>query len=108
MIGHIVRLTLENHGMSCMAAHNGVEALRLLHEEQPDAAVLDINMPEKDGYEVLESIRAERLPIPVVLLTAYQHEKDVLRGFRLGADDYVLKPFNPIELVARLNRLLNR
>jgi DNA-binding response OmpR family regulator len=61
-----------------------------------------------DGYEVLAAIRAEDLPVRVLLLTARQQESDILRGFTLGADDYVVKPFSPMELVARLKRLLSR
>jgi two-component system alkaline phosphatase synthesis response regulator PhoP len=63
-------------------------------------------MPGVDGFEVLSAIRSEDLPIQVVLLTARQQEHDVLRGFQLGADDYLVKPFSPPELLARINRLL--
>jgi DNA-binding response OmpR family regulator len=61
-----------------------------------------------DGYEVLAAIRAENLPVRVLLLTARQQESDIIRGFTLGADDYVVKPFSPLELVARLKRLILR
>jgi len=61
-----------------------------------------------DGYQVLSSIRAEKLPVRVVLLTARQQETDIIRGFTLGADDYIVKPFNPLELAARLKRLLRK
>jgi two-component system alkaline phosphatase synthesis response regulator PhoP len=71
----------------------------------PHAAVLDVNMPGMDGFEILSAIRKDGLPVRVVMLTARQHESDVLRGFNLGADDYVVKPFNPLELAARLKRL---
>jgi len=65
-------------------------------------------MPGMDGYEVLSAIRAEQIPSQVMLLTARQQENDVLRGFQLGADDYLVKPFNPLELVARIKRLLRQ
>jgi CheY-like chemotaxis protein/HPt (histidine-containing phosphotransfer) domain-containing protein len=107
--GHVlavVRTSLESYGMECRTASNGHEALRLARERIPHAAVLDVNMPGMDGFGVLAAIRAEDLPIRVVLLTARQLEADILRGFNLGADDYVVKPFNPMELVARLKRLL--
>jgi len=65
-------------------------------------------MPGMDGYQVLAAIRAESLPLRVVLLTARQQENDVIRGFALGADDYVVKPFSPLELAARLKRLLRK
>jgi len=71
-------------------------------------AVLDVNMPQADGYEVLTAIRAENLPTMVVMLSARQQEPDILRGFQLGADDYLIKPFNPLELVARVKRLLRQ
>src|SRR5207237_1165152 len=102
----VVRSALQNIGMDCRSAANGPEALRQVRELVPHAAVLDVNMPGMDGYEVLAAIRKENLPVRVVMLTARQHETDVLRGFELGADDYVVKPFNPLELIARLKRLL--
>ena len=72
------------------------------------AAILDVNMPGMDGYEVLAALRAENLPVRVMLLTARQRESDIIRGFTLGADDYVVKPFSPMELVARLKRLIQK
>jgi len=102
----VVGTALRNFGMSCQFANNGAEALRLIREEKPHAAVLDVNMPELDGYRVLAAVRAENLPVRVMLLTARQREDDVLRGFQMGADDYLIKPFSPLELIARLRRLL--
>jgi two-component system, cell cycle response regulator DivK len=104
----LIGSTLENYGMSCRAVANGAEALRAIREEQPHIAVLDVNMPGLDGYEVLAAVRAEELPTRVVMLTARQQEKEIVRGFELGADDYLTKPFNPFELAARLKRLLRR
>ena len=104
----MVGSTIENYGMQCRRATNGEDALRLIRETRPQVAVLDINMPGMDGYEVLAAIRAENLPVLVVLLTARQREGDILRGFQLGADDYLVKPFNPLELVARIKRLVRR
>jgi DNA-binding response OmpR family regulator len=102
----VVRGALQNMGMECRSAASGPEALKMVRELCPHAAVLDVNMPGMDGFEILSAIRQEGLPVKVVMLTARQHETDVLRGFNLGADDYVVKPFNPLELVARLKRLL--
>jgi len=102
----LVGTTLQNYGMSCHAADNGLAALNLIRSEQPHVAVLDVNMPVMDGYEVLAAIRAEKIPSRVILLTSLGQEKDILRAFNMGADDYVTKPFNPFELVARLKRLL--
>jgi DNA-binding response OmpR family regulator len=99
---------LGNYGMHCQTAANGKDALCLIREVRPHAAVLDVNMPGADGYEVLSAIRAENLPTQVVMLSARRQEPDVLRGFQLGADDYLSKPFNPLELVARLKRLLRQ
>ncbi len=102
----LVANSLQNFGMECETAADGPSAAETARRFRPQAAVLDLNMPGMDGYEVLAAIRAERLPIRVLLLTARQQESDVLRGFTLGADDYVVKPFSPLELVARLKRLL--
>ena len=102
----LVRTALQNFGMECYMAADGPSALDTIRRQRPHAAVLDVNMPEMDGYEVLAAIRREGIPIRVLLLTARQQEGDVLRGFALGADDYVVKPFSPMELVARLRRLL--
>jgi two-component system cell cycle response regulator DivK len=102
----LVCSALENFGMHCRLAASGPEALEAVRVYRPHAAVLDVNMPGMDGFEVLAAIRAENIPVRVILLTARQQDDDVLRGFSLGADDYVMKPFNPMELVARLQRLL--
>jgi two-component system cell cycle response regulator DivK len=104
----LVRSALQNFGLECETANNGRAALELIRKNPPQAAVLDVNMPGMDGYEVLGAIRADGLPMKVLLLTARQQEGDVIRGFSLGADDYVVKPFGPMELVARLKRLLSR
>jgi DNA-binding response OmpR family regulator len=102
----VVRNALQSLGMECRSANSGPEALRMIRELCPHAAVLDVNMPGMDGFEVLAAIRQADLPLKVIMLTARQHERDVLRGFELGADDYVVKPFNPMELAARLKRFL--
>jgi len=102
----VVRSALENAGIKCRMASTGPEALQILRDCRPCAAVLDINMPGMDGYEVLSAARLEAIPVRVLLLTARQQEADITRGFTLGADDYLIKPFNPPELVARLRRFL--
>lgn len=103
----IVRATLENEGWRCHVAENGVEALALAGRVRPAAVIVDVNMPGRDGFEVLAELRGRRATrdVPVLLLTARHQEIDVLRGFDLGAADYVVKPFNPLELAARLKRL---
>ncbi|MGB9457778.1 MAG: response regulator [Bryobacteraceae bacterium] len=102
----VIRTALQKFGIQCRLAASGPEALEEIRVHRPPAAVLDVNMPEMDGFEVLAAIRAENIPVRVILLTARQQDHDVLRGFSLGADDYIVKPFNPLELVARLKRLL--
>lgn len=104
----LVRASLQNFGMDCEAASDGPAALASIRATRPHAAVLDVNMPGMDGYAVLSAVRSDELPVRVLLLTARQQEADILRGFTLGADDYVIKPFSPMELVARLKRLLGR
>ena len=104
----LVRTALANFGMECYTAVDGPSALDAVRRYRPNAAVLDVNMPGMDGYEVLSAVRGEEIPVRVLLLTARQQESDVIRGFTLGADDYVVKPFSPMELVARMKRLLWR
>jgi DNA-binding response OmpR family regulator len=104
----LLRTTLQNYGMQCETVNNGSDALRLIRREKPQVVVLDVNMPGMDGYEVLSAVRAEKIPSLVILVTARRQEKDILRGFQLGADDYLVKPFNLLELVARIRRLLRR
>jgi CheY-like chemotaxis protein len=107
-IRSLVRVTLQDYGMECCVAASGAEALQMIRDHEPHAAVLDVNMPGMDGYLVLAAVREEKLPVRVVLLTARRHENDISRGFTLGADDYVVKPFNVVELIARLKRLFRR
>ena len=101
---------LEKEGLEVVRYDNGKEAYEAALEAVPDLVILDIKMPGMDGFEVLERLR--RTPayasIPIILLTSMGSEADVVRGFSLGADDYVLKPFSPVELSARVWRLLRR
>jgi CheY-like chemotaxis protein len=108
MVLALVRTAVENFAMECIEAADGAAALDLARSRRPDVVVLDIMMPGMDGYQVLEAIRKENLPARVLLLTGRQQESDILRGFSLGAADYVVKPFSPMELVARIKRLLLR
>jgi DNA-binding response OmpR family regulator len=94
--------------MECQVVVDGRKALEATRRWRPQVAILDVNMPGMDGYEVLAALRAENLPVRVMLLTARQRESDIIRGFTLGADDYVVKPFSPMELVARLKRLIQK
>jgi two-component system, cell cycle response regulator DivK len=109
-IGALLTATLRRTGAECRLARSGPEALALVHELVPDALILDVNMPGMDGFEVLTNLRADTLTarIPVVLLTARQQESDVLRSFSCGTSDYITKPFNPMEVTARIARYLTR
>jgi len=100
---------MSREGYKVLEAEDGEEALDILFEsgKKVDLVVLDVMMPKYDGWFVLERIR-EFMTIPVVMLTARSDEYDQLKGFKLGADDYVTKPFSPSVLVARVNKLLSR
>ena len=106
----IVRRALERNGMTCEVASSGRTALALIAKVKPCAAVLDVHMPTMDGFEILSHMKSiiELAHTPVILLTACEKEADVIRAFSLGADDYVCKPFNPMELTIRLMRVIGR
>jgi CheY-like chemotaxis protein len=106
----LLNATLSRHGMVCHVADNGGAALEFIRRERPDAVVLDVGMPCLDGFQVLAAVKQDPSlnSIQVVLLTGRQAEVDILQGFGLGADDYLVKPFSPMELAARLKRLLAR
>jgi DNA-binding response OmpR family regulator len=103
----LVRAALERAGMEVVEAANGREALRRFYETPPSAIVLDIRMPELDGWQVLERVR-ELSDIPVLMLSANDTELDKVRGLRQGADDYLTKPFGRQELIARIEALMRR
>lgn len=106
----IVRAVVTQNAMTCHVARDGREAIARAAELLPNVIILDVNMPYRDGFEVLQALRedARTAAIPVLMLTSLQQEADVMKGFRLGADDYVVKPFNPMELLARVKRLVRR
>ncbi len=97
-------------GMDCLEAEHGRAAMDLLKQEQPHAAILEVVMPGLDGFQVLAEVRRtpELATLPVAMLSLRQSESDVLRGFGLGADDYITKPFSPMEVAARVQRLVAR
>lgn len=103
-----LRNNLEIAGHRVEVAGEGRTALRLIRERRPDLVVLDLGLPELDGYRVLQTIRGEGLTTPVIILTARSEEADKVLGFRLGADDYVTKPFSVLELIERVSALLRR
>ena len=106
----LVAFRLERAGYDIVRARDGEEALQLAAEHVPDLAVLDVMMPKLNGYEVTQRIRQDDATsdMPVILLTARVQEADVERGFQVGADDYLKKPFSPQELRARVQSILGR
>jgi len=102
-----IRLNLELEGYRVSEASNGLEALDKVRKELPDLVLLDVMMPEMDGFEALERIR-EISNVPVIMLTVKAEEEDKVRGLELGADDYVTKPFSPRELSSRIKAVLRR
>ena len=102
-----IRFNLQNEGYEVICGYNGAEAVALVQKESPDLVVLDVMMPEMDGFTACSRIR-EISDIPVILLTARTDDMDKLLGFDHGADDYLTKPFNILELKARIRALLRR
>jgi len=103
----LIRLELTEQGFRVIGAADGEEALRLFEQQRPDVVVLDIMMPDMSGLEVMRRLR-ERANTPVILLTGRDRDEDKVRGLELGADDYLVKPFNPQELTARVRAVLRR
>jgi two-component system KDP operon response regulator KdpE len=106
-MARFIRLNLEHDGFRVVEAHRGLEAIHQLRDAMPDVVILDVMMPDLDGFEVLKMIR-EISNVPVIMLTAKGEEDDRVRGLELGADDYVTKPFSPRELVSRVRAVLRR
>lgn len=100
----------EYEGHEVREAEDGHEGIELAESFRPDVIFLDVKMPGLDGFEVLERLRKDHRfsSVPVIMLTSMGQEADIVRAFRMGADDYVLKPFSPTELSARVRRLLTR
>ena len=106
-IRNIVRTYLENAGFVAICVDNGPEALTLAREHNPDLIILDLNLPGMDGTEVAARVRQES-DVYILMLTARSEESDRVAGLRIGADDYLTKPFSPRELVARVEAILRR
>src|SRR5262249_7921642 len=109
-ITKVVRGYLEQASYAVLTAHDGATALRVLRAEQPDLLVLDLMLPDRDGWEITRQIRADtrRAATPIIMLTARVEDTDKIVGLELGADDYITKPFNAREVVARVRALLRR
>jgi DNA-binding response OmpR family regulator len=106
-ITSILKLYLSRDGYEVLTAYAGNEALRLAREMHPDIIILDLLLPELDGFQVCRILRAES-DVPIIMLTAKTAEQDRIKGLDLGADDYVSKPFSPRELAARVRAVLRR
>lgn len=102
-----IRLNLEHDGFQVIEAHKGGPVLDMIRTQLPDLVLLDIMLPDIDGFELLRLIR-EANSVPVIMLTAKGEEEDRVRGLELGADDYITKPFSPRELVSRVKAVLRR
>jgi two-component system alkaline phosphatase synthesis response regulator PhoP len=103
----VVRAYLEQAGFDVLVAYDGKKALHIARHDKPDLVVLDLMLPEMDGWDVCRALRKES-DVPIIMLTARVEETDKLVGLELGADDYVTKPFSPRELAARVRSVLRR
>lgn len=106
-IARLVRDYLQQAGFAVLEAADGLSALSLARSEQPDMVVLDLGLPEMDGLDVTRRLRANS-SVPIIMLTARSEESDRIVGLELGADDYIVKPFSPKELVARIRAVMRR
>jgi len=103
-----VRIYLEKDGFSVISYTDGLEAVEGIRASGPELVVLDVMLPGMDGFEVCKTLRAEKNNVPIIMLTAKDEEIDKIIGLELGADDYLTKPFNPRELIARIKAVLRR
>ena len=109
---HIVRLmqvNLERQGYNVQTARNGAQALARIRQNRPAMLISDVMMPEMDGFELLRNVRADASlqDLPVIMLTAKSQDGDILRGYERGADMYLTKPFNPMELITFVKRIFD-
>ena len=109
-IVEVIKDTLETKGFQVVAAYDGEEAVKKVYEESPDLLILDVKMPKMDGYEVVKNLKEDAIHshLPIIMLTAKGQMKDKIDGFGAGIDDYMTKPFNSFELVARIESILRR
>jgi two-component system alkaline phosphatase synthesis response regulator PhoP len=109
-IVRLVQSYLERAGYQVLTAQNGETALHTIRRERPDLIVLDLMLPDRDGWEITRMVRSDPTlaPLPIIMLTARVEDTDKIIGLELGADDYIAKPFNPHEVVARVRAVLRR
>lgn len=106
-IVNAIEIYLSNEGYNVIKAYNGLECIKMLNEKIIHLVILDIMMPIVDGIQTLKKIR-ENNTIPIIMLSAKSEDEDKIEGLNLGADDYITKPFNPLELIARVNSGIRR
>lgn len=106
-IADLIEVYLKNDGYTVYKYYNGIDALKCIHEIQLDLAILDVMLPDIDGFHICQKIR-EKFYYPVIMLTAKVEDGDKIMGLTLGADDYITKPFNPLEVIARVKTQLRR
>jgi DNA-binding response OmpR family regulator len=106
-MSRFIRLNLEHDGFRVSEVYRGMQAIEAIRSQLPDLVLLDVMLPDLDGFEVLKLIREVNL-VPVIMLTAKGEEEDKVKGLELGADDYITKPFSPRELVSRVRAVLRR
>lgn len=109
-IVRLVRSYLEQSGYQVLTAFDGADALQAIRRDRPDLVVLDVMLPHQDGWEITRAVRGDPAlaPTPIIMLTARVEDTDRIIGLELGADDYIAKPFNPREVVARVRAVLRR
>ncbi len=107
-IADLVELYLKNEGYNIYKYYDSNEAIKCINEQKIDCAILDVMIRNVDGFEICKLIRDKGLNFPIIMLTAKIDDKDKIQGLTLGADDYITKPFNPLELIARVKSALRR
>lgn len=106
-IAELLRLYLEKEGYGIIEAHDGMDALMYISKEKIDLVLVDLMMPIIDGYQLIKKVR-ETLDVPIIIISAKQEDQDKIFGLEIGADDFIQKPFNPLEVVARVQALFRR
>ncbi|KJJ84971.1 winged helix family two component transcriptional regulator [Candidatus Omnitrophus magneticus] len=107
-IARLIKYNIEKNGDSCFTYETGEKLLEILSDNTPDIVVLDVMLPGKDGFEIIKEIKKIKSSLPVIMLTARGEEIDRIVGLELGADDYMVKPFSPRELMLRIKTILKR
>jgi DNA-binding response OmpR family regulator len=105
-LGKIVKESLESRGYEIFMVEDGGKALALFHSSNPDICVLDVMLPNKDGFQIAEEIRAINDKVPILFLTAKSQTEDLVKGFKIGGNDYIRKPFSMEELIVRLENIV--